>query len=95
MQNKIDILGCTADGKIVVGGIGKFYFQYGLPLCFAFDVLDNRGFIPSWVHLFQELRDNGMSDKRIFHLLNEHVFETYGKEFRNVVIERLNLIFAK
>jgi hypothetical protein len=52
--------------------------------------LQENNLLPSWNHLYQEMRDNGMSHKRIIHLLNEQVFESYGKEFRDVVISRLD-----
>jgi hypothetical protein len=43
----------------------------------------------SVAHLVKELEDNGMKLERIMHLLNEHVFESYGKEYRDIVMENL------
>jgi hypothetical protein len=36
-----------------------------------------------------ELKQNGMTRERILHLLHEHLFESYGKEYRDEVIKRL------
>lgn len=85
----MNIIGVTVDGKQVVDGIGKFYFEQGLPLVFIFDTLTKNKMIPSWVHLVSDLKNNGMSSERIHRLLNEHVFESYGKEFRDHIISTL------
>lgn len=84
------IIGKTEDGKIAVAGIGAMYFETGLPLSFMFDRLKSENYIPSWIHLYHEFKNNGMSHKRIIDILHEQVMEVYGKEFRDVVIDRLN-----
>lgn len=83
------IIGKTTDGKTTVAGLGRMYFESGLPLSFMFDRLQKDNYMPSWIHLYHEMRDNGMSNKRILDILNEQVIETYGKEFRDVVVQRL------
>lgn len=82
-------IGISTDGKEVVQGVGKLYFEQGTPLSIIFDKLQENNLLPSWNHLYQEMKDNGMTHKRIIHLLHEQVFESYGKEFRDVVVERL------
>lgn len=82
-------IGITTDGNAVMADVAKQYFEQGLPLSIIFDQLQKNNMIPSWPRLYQELKDNGMTHKRIIHLLHEHVFESYGKEFRDVVISRL------
>lgn len=84
------IVGKTQCGKSVVSGLGKLYFENGLPLSVIFDGLQRRNLVPSFRHLVSELEQNGMKHERILHLLNEQVFESYGKEFRDVVINRLS-----
>lgn len=83
------IIGKTTDGKIVVADIAKLYFEQGLPLVFIFDELQNNNSIPSWPHLYDEMKANGMTHERIIHILNEQIFESYGKEFRDKIIKRL------
>lgn len=85
----MNIVGKTTDGKHVVSGLGKLYFQEGIPLSVMFDVLKVKQMQPSFNHLYQELKDNGMKHDRIIHLLNENVFESYGKEYRDEVLNRL------
>lgn len=82
-------VGITVDGKIVIGDIAKEYFQEGLPLGMIFDLLQGYNAIPHWPMLYDDMKQNGMTHDRIIHLLNEHIVDSYGKEFRDVVISRL------
>lgn len=86
------IVGKTIDGKVTVAGLGKFYFESGLPFSFIFDTLIKNNMMPSWIHLVAELKDNGMSRGRIYHLFHEHIIESYGKDFRDHVIFTLKNI---
>ena len=83
----MEIVGKTKEGVLVVSGLGKLYFQEGLPLSVVFDQCKERNILPSWIHLFKELSDNGMKKDRILHLLNEQVYDSYGKEFRDHVVK--------
>ena len=83
------IVGLTQDKKIVLAGLAKLYFQEGIPLSIVFDNCQRWNIQPSFPHLYNELKENGMSHDRIIHLLNEHVFESYGKEYRDEVIKNL------
>lgn len=87
--NMLKVIGITEDKKEVVSGIGHFYFQEGLPLSFIFDELQRENMIPSWLHLYRELVENGMTHNRIMHLLSEHIFESYGSEMRDRTIQIL------
>lgn len=86
----MEIIGKTTDGKITVAGIARMYFETGLPLAFMFDRLNASGYMPSWIPLYEEMKGNGISHKRIIDILHEQIIETYGKEFRDVVINRLH-----
>lgn len=85
----MEIVGKTSCGKLVVSGLGKMYFENGLPLSVIFDGLQRLNLVPSFRHLVSELEGNGMNRERIMHLLNEHVFESYGIEFRDIIVKRL------
>lgn len=85
----MNIVGKTTEGKNVISGLGKLYFQEGIPLSVMFDFCKSKGIQPSFKHLYQELEENGMNRERILHLLNENVFESYGKEYRDIVLQRL------
>lgn len=73
----------------MVGGLGKLYFESGLPLSFIFDRCIMLGVVVGWPTLVAELEGNGMRRDRVLHLLNEHIFEAYGKEYRDTVLARL------
>lgn len=83
------IVGLTEDKRIVLGGLGKLYFQEGIPLSVIFDNCQKWNFVPSFNHLYDDLKGNGMKHERIIHLLNEQLFESYGKEYRDEVLKRL------
>lgn len=83
-------VGITVDGKPVLAGVAKMYFESGVPPSILFDEIIKRNAMPSWLHFYKECMDNGMPHSRIIHLLNEHVCETFGKSFRNKVIDTLN-----
>lgn len=87
------IVGKTTDNHTVVADIGKIYFEQGLPLSLIFDRLQALELVPSWIHLYDEMKANGMTHKRIIHLLHEQVFESYGKEYRDIIISRLETTF--
>lgn len=87
-------VGISTDKKTVVAEVGKLYFEQGTPLSIIFDRLQEHDLLPSWNHLYKEMKANGMTHKRIIHLLHEQVFESYGKEFRDVVISRLEFNFS-
>lgn len=82
-------VGKTTEGKPVVSGVAKLYYETGLPLSIIFDRLQQKEIVPSWNHLVSELKENGMKHDRIIHLLNEHIFESYGKEYRDEILKRL------
>lgn len=77
---------------MVMAGVAKLYFEQGLPLGIIFDELKKRDSLPCWLTLYKDLRDNGMTHERIIHLLHEHMHDTYGKEFRDEVIRRLEAL---
>lgn len=54
------IVGKTQDGKSVVAGIGRLYFETGIPLSVMFDVLRHKGYVIAWPELVHELEQNGM-----------------------------------
>lgn len=94
MKTKIHLVGATTDGKMVMGGVAAEYYENGLPLSVIFIALQKYNAVPSWPRLYDDLQKNGMTHKRIMHLLNEHVGDSYEKEFKDVVIDRLEL-YAK
>jgi hypothetical protein len=85
----MQVIGVTEDGKLVVNGVGMLYYQDGIPLSVLFDCFIKHNIQPSWYHLIDELRLNGMKHDRIMHLLSEQIFESYGKPYRDQVMPRI------
>lgn len=86
-------VGETTDGKKLVDGVWAMYETHGLPLDVIFDVLIKKESIPDWIALYKQMRQSGMQHSRILSKLDEAVSDSYGKEFRDVVISTLDQIF--
>ena len=89
----IYVVGETTDGKKLVDGIWAMYETHGLPLDVIFDVLIKKESVPDWIALYKQMLQSGMQHSRILSKLDEAVSDSYGKEFRDVVISRLDQIF--
>lgn len=51
--------------KIIIGGIGKMFYQDGMPIEITADVLSEKGWEISWMHVADELFKNGWDINRI------------------------------
>lgn len=85
----MNVVGKSTSGQLVVSNLGELYFREGIPPSIIFDACKSKNLQPSFGHFYSELKGNGMSHGRIIHLLSEHLFESYGKEYRDTVIEKL------
>lgn len=85
--------GQTTDGKIVLAGLYKFYETHGLPLDVLFDCCMERNTIPDWIDLYQSARLAGMQHDRVLSKLEEAISDSYGKEWSDIVISRLDKEF--
>lgn len=89
----IYVVGETTDGRKLVDGVWAMYETHGLPLDVIFDVLIQKESIPDWIALYKQMRESGMQHSRILSKLDEAISDSYGKEFRDVVISTLDQIF--
>ena len=86
---KINIVSYTIDDRISVSGLFGLYESVGLPLEFIFDYLKDQNIQPSWLHLYSEMYNSGISKKAIIAKLSESIYEAYGSEYRDYVINKL------
>jgi len=87
--------GITQDtNKPVFGGIYKFYETHGLPLDVILHVFVDKGWIPDWIDFYKDARKAGMAHDRILSKLEEAISDSFGKEWSDGVILRLNQIFG-
>ena len=60
------------DGKrIIVRGIGRMYFESGLPIGIAAQEAEQMGYVVSWLHVADDLQKNGMDSAAIIAKLSE------------------------
>lgn len=89
----IIVIGKTPDDKFVVDGIWKTYETHGLPLDIIFDVCLQRGWVPDWSKLYIQMVASGMKHDRILSKLESDINDSFGKDFGEAVIFRLDQIF--
>lgn len=92
MKTKLKVVGRTEEGKVVVAGVFAHYSTTGLPLDVMFDCFHRKQIVPDWLTFYVEAVQAGMKRARILSMLDAAIADSYGAEFRNVVIERLTLI---
>ena len=85
--------GITQDSKPVYGGIFKFYETYGLPLDIIFSIFKEKNWVPDWIDFYLDAIKAGMEHNRILSKLEEAISDSFGIEWSNEVISRLNNIF--
>jgi alanyl-tRNA synthetase len=85
----------TSDGKMVVDGIWKIFETHGLPLDIILTLCLNKGWVPDWIALYKQMKQSGMKHGRILSKLEEAISDSFGKEFSEVVISRLDQIFKQ
>lgn len=93
MNDIIYQVGITTDNKIVVNGIWKMFETHGVPLDIIFAICMQRQLVPDWVSLYRQMLDSGMKHSRILSKLEEAISDSFGKEFCEVVISKLEQIF--
>ena len=91
----MEYIGKTTDGKVVVSGLFELFSTHGLPLADVFFLCRENGQIPNWIEFYKEVQAGGWSHKTIINRLSDSISDIYGKEFSEVVIQRLNQIFQE
>ena len=85
--------GITTDNKPVIIGIYKTFETYGLPLDIIFSIMIKKGWVPDWIALYQDCRSAGIDHERTLARIEEAINDSYGKEWSEVVISRLDDLF--
>jgi len=88
----VHIVGKTEDNKEIVAGVFKFYDTYGVPLSFLFDALQENNKVIDIVDFYQFARQAGWKKQRVLSLLSEHLADSYGKDYRNAVLIKLEAL---
>lgn len=85
--------GITPEGAPVYAGAYKFYETYGLPLDALFIAFQDKGWVPDWTDFYLGALAAGMQHDRIISKLEEAISDSFGKEWSDAVILRLNKTF--
>jgi alanyl-tRNA synthetase len=85
----INFVGETSDGKKVISGVFRLFETHGLPLSDILSILKQRDYIIDWFDFYQDALSAGMKHDSVIAKLNEAINDSYGTEFKNTVIRRL------
>lgn len=64
---------------IIVGGIGKMYYQEGFPMSIAAKEMSKKGIEVSWFHIADELLRNGFKPERALSRIKEDIADSAGE----------------
>lgn len=65
--------------QVVIGGIGKLFYQEGMPISISVKHLENKGLKVSIYHIADELLKNGWSSKTVFNKMREDLADSGEK----------------
>lgn len=88
-RNPFDIVGKTTDGKLVISGVLRFEETFGLPLEIIFEYLQENNLVPSWLHIMDESRKQGVNESKFLTKLETCVVSVYGKEYWSIIAPHL------
>lgn len=72
MEDKLEMI-AIGDRKIVVRGMGKMFYQDGMPISIMAGELRKKGLEVSWLHVADELLKHGWSSETTFKKLREEM----------------------
>ncbi len=76
------------DKKIIIKGIGKLYYQEGLPMGIAAQRAIEMGYTVSWLHVADELLKEGWRPDRIIPKFREEIEDDNSSEIDIKAIEK-------
>lgn len=65
----------------------------GLPMDVLFKTLDDQGFIIDWIDFCNDALKDGWNLKTLLNKLDVSIFDSYGKDYRDNILEILKIIF--
>lgn len=64
-------LAIVGDRKVIVGGIGKLFYESGFPIHISVDIAKDKGYEVSLLHIADELYKNGWKKRAIINTLKQ------------------------
>ena len=87
--------GITPEGKPVISGVYKLYETIGLPLDVIFTCFRARNWVPDWNDFYLKALASGMEHTRIISKMEEAISDSFGKDWADEVISRLDKLYHK
>ena len=92
LNQKINIVGKTTDGKIVLKNAFVYMSTVGLPMDILLIELDKRNFIIDWIDFCKCALLDGWKRKTIYNKIKTGSEEAYTKEYSDELLSRINTI---
>lgn len=90
MTTFVNVVGKCPEGMLVVTGVFALYETYGLPLGMILGLMWDKGYVPDWFDLINDMVKAGKPFDRCIGFITEAVYEAaYPPLVQNVIIERL------
>lgn len=83
-------VGVTPEGVKVVANTFKIFDSHGLPLDIMLELMKENNMIPDWIDFCKEAMASGWKDKTIRNRVHTALIDTYGEEYADNVLSRLN-----
>lgn len=76
--------------KIIIGGLGKLFYQEGTPISILANRAELEGMSVSWLHVADELIKHGWSNKTILNNLRDEITGCINKPDVRIIEEFIN-----
>lgn len=87
----ISIVGSTTDGKFVVNNVFQFTSTAGVPLTEILIYCQSHNMVIDWLDYYNSAISLGMERSRILSRISADVADSFGTEYRNTIIDKLNM----
>jgi len=84
-KNPFTVVGKTTEGQLVISGILRFEETYGLPLEDILEHLKERNIVPSWLHIMNEAKLQGVNQEKFLTKLEACAVSVFGKDYWAVI----------
>jgi hypothetical protein len=88
-NNPFNIVGKTPDGQLVISGLLRFEETYGLPLEDILEYVKNNNLVPSWFHVIDEAKKQGVNIHKFLTKLESCVVVVYGRDYWSLISTHL------
>lgn len=80
-------------GRVVMGGVFRFYDEKGLPLEILLQAFEDRELVVDWKSFCDDALEAGWEWKTILSRIEEPIKDVYGKHTFDEILKRIKLVY--